>query len=383
MAFALQRRMAARQDPYVRRVVIAVGTAAVAVLLVLAVWASLHMLLLIFGGILLAVLLRGARRDAEPLHAASGSAGRCGSSSPRSRRSSASAGWYLVRGDRRASSTSSGSSLTALWDAAARATSSSTAGGSEVLAHARRSSRPTAEKARRRSRKLRRGVLGGVSGLVISVIIGLYVAADPTLYRRGFLRLVPMRFRDRTARDPRRAARHAALVAHRHVRADDHRRHDDDARAVGCSAFRIALALGIIAFCLEFVPYVGPILAAIPAILIASTSAAAKSCSWCCCTGRSSRSKATCSRRSSIQRSVHIPPMLTISAQVVLGTLLGVVGVIFATPLTACAMVLVQRLYVEDALGDELERQRAADQRMDRRRPRRAAHVARRSSERR
>jgi predicted PurR-regulated permease PerM len=40
----------------------------------------------------------------------------------------------------------------------------------------------------------------------------------------------------------------------------------------------------------------------------------------------------------------------------VLGTLLGVVGVIFATPLTACAMVLVQRLYVEDALGDKLER---------------------------
>jgi predicted PurR-regulated permease PerM len=40
----------------------------------------------------------------------------------------------------------------------------------------------------------------------------------------------------------------------------------------------------------------------------------------------------------------------------VLGTLLGIVGVIFATPLTACAMVLVQRLYVEDALGDEIEK---------------------------
>ena len=48
--------------------------------------------------------------------------------------------------------------------------------------------------------------------------------------------------------------------------------------------------------------------------------------------------------------------MLTIGAQVVLGTLLGVLGIIFATPLTACAMVLVQRLYVEDALGDRLER---------------------------
>ena len=44
--------------------------------------------------------------------------------------------------------------------------------------------------------------------------------------------------------------------------------------------------------------------------------------------------------------------MLTISAQVVLGSLLGVIGIIFATALTACGIVLVQRLYVEDALGD-------------------------------
>src|SRR5215213_5419522 len=50
--------MAARADTYSRRVVLAVATAAFAVLLVLAVWASLHMLLLIFGGVLLAVLLR-------------------------------------------------------------------------------------------------------------------------------------------------------------------------------------------------------------------------------------------------------------------------------------------------------------------------------------
>jgi predicted PurR-regulated permease PerM len=56
------------------------------------------------------------------------------------------------------------------------------------------------------------------------------------------------------------------------------------------------------------------------------------------------------------QKTIEIPPMLTIGAQVVLGTLLGVIGIIFATPLTACAMVLVQRIYVEDTLGDRLER---------------------------
>ena len=53
------------------------------------------------------------------------------------------------------------------------------------------------------------------------------------------------------------------------------------------------------------------------------------------------------------QRSVDIPPLVTMSAQVVLGTMLGVLGVVFATPLTACALVLVKRVYIEDVLGDD------------------------------
>lgn len=36
--------------------------------------------------------------------------------------------------------------------------------------------------------------------------------------------------------------------------------------------------------------------------------------------------------------------------------MLGVLGIIFATPLAACGMVLVRRLYVESALGDRLDK---------------------------
>ena len=52
------------------------------------------------------------------------------------------------------------------------------------------------------------------------------------------------------------------------------------------------------------------------------------------------------------QRSVELPPALTITAQVLLGVLLGALGLMFATPLTAAVMVLVRKLYVEDVLGD-------------------------------
>ena len=52
------------------------------------------------------------------------------------------------------------------------------------------------------------------------------------------------------------------------------------------------------------------------------------------------------------QRLVDLPPGLTIVAQVLLGVVAGAMGLIFAAPLTAAAMVMVQMWYVQDALGD-------------------------------
>ena len=47
------------------------------------------------------------------------------------------------------------------------------------------------------------------------------------------------------------------------------------------------------------------------------------------------------------------PPGLLISAQIVLGLLLGAVGFILASPLVVALTVLVQMLYVQDVLGDD------------------------------
>jgi predicted PurR-regulated permease PerM len=52
------------------------------------------------------------------------------------------------------------------------------------------------------------------------------------------------------------------------------------------------------------------------------------------------------------RRTVSLPPALTISAQVALGVLLGGLGLVLATPLTVALLVLIQRLYIEDTLGD-------------------------------
>jgi predicted PurR-regulated permease PerM len=54
------------------------------------------------------------------------------------------------------------------------------------------------------------------------------------------------------------------------------------------------------------------------------------------------------------QRTVSLPPVLTITAQVLLGVLVGGFGIVLATPLVAVVFVLVRELYVKDTLGDAL-----------------------------
>lgn len=342
--------MAARSDPYARRVVIAVGTAAFAILLVLAVWASLHMLLLIFGGILLAVLLRGlgdalSRYTRIPpryavwivLAAVVGVVG---------------VGATYLSSEITEQFDELGRGLTAAWDQF-REYLEQYGWGQQVLS-VLGDPQVSAEQVGAMG-KLFAGVLGGVSGLVISVFVGIYMAADPTLYRRGFLRLVPMRYREHAGdiMGELHEALHSWLLGTLVLMVIV-----GTMTAVGLWALGIplAFALGIIAFFLEFIPYVGPILAAVPAVLIASTVGSREVGFVLLLYWAIQSVEGYLLSPLVFQRSLQIPPMVTISAQVVLGTLLGVVGIIFATPLTACFMVLVQRLYVEDALGDKLDR---------------------------
>lgn len=50
------------------------------------------------------------------------------------------------------------------------------------------------------------------------------------------------------------------------------------------------------------------------------------------------------------QRAVSLPPAITLSAQILIGTIFGLIGLIFATPLTVVLLNLTQMLYVEDLL---------------------------------
>ena len=59
-------------------------------------------------------------------------------------------------------------------------------------------------------------------------------------------------------------------------------------------------------------------------------------------------------------RMVFLPPGVTILTQILLGTLLGILGFVLATPLAAVLLVLT-RFYREDILGEPPEEEDEED----------------------
>jgi predicted PurR-regulated permease PerM len=117
----------------------------------------------------------------------------------------------------------------------------------------------------------------------------------------------------------------------------------------------LAPALELLAALAEFVPNVGPFLAFLPALLLALTESATRALAvlllYLGVQGFESYMLTPLVEK----RAVALPPALTITAQVLMAVLAGGLGLALATPLAAAALVLVQRLYVEDTLGDALE----------------------------
>jgi predicted PurR-regulated permease PerM len=119
----------------------------------------------------------------------------------------------------------------------------------------------------------------------------------------------------------------------------------------------LAPTLGLLAGLLNFVPNFGPLIAAIPAVLIAFLHSPQQALSVALLYVGLQVLDGYVLTPLVDRRSVQLPPVLTISAQLLLGLLFGFVGLLLASPLTATVMLLVKMLYVEDVLGDPIMRE--------------------------
>jgi len=113
----------------------------------------------------------------------------------------------------------------------------------------------------------------------------------------------------------------------------------------------LAPALGILLGVLDFVPFVGPLLAAIPGVLIAFAQSPQLALYAIAVYATVQFVEGHLVVPIVQKRAVALPPALTLVSIVAFGIVFGPAGLFFAVPLSVVSMVLVQRLYV-----DRLER---------------------------
>ena len=192
----------------------------------------------------------------------------------------------------------------------------------------------------------------GIADLVVVVFAGIYLATQPHFYRIGAIKLIP--------RARRKIAAEAMLESERALRLWL----GGQAVAMvvvgtltGVGLWLIgmpsALVLGLLAGLLEFIPFAGPIIAAVPAILLA-LAVSPEMALWVALLYLAVQQFEGNLLTPIVQQyAVDLPGVVLLFSLIGFGSLFGTLGVILAAPLAVVMMVLVKRLYVIETLHTE------------------------------
>jgi predicted PurR-regulated permease PerM len=196
--------------------------------------------------------------------------------------------------------------------------------------------------------------LAALAGCVAVVAITLFLCATPKIYRHAMLAMVP----------PKHEPRARELIKH-------------IAKALrwwllgrltsmlivfvftGLGLWILGLdmpwALGLIAGLLSFVPNIGPIVSAIPGVLLASQQGGSMVVWTLGVYGGVQLIESNVITPMVQRYAVAIPPALLLLVQLVLGVLFGIMGVLVATPTMVIIVVTIQLFWVRDELGRRVE----------------------------
>lgn len=186
-----------------------------------------------------------------------------------------------------------------------------------------------------------------LSGLAIVLIGGLYLAAQPTLYTDGLLRLFPAGARGRAA-----DTMEAITISLRNWLKGQALGMLFVGVGTGLGLWIVgvpaAWAIGLVAGLAEFVPYAGIILAGIPAVVLAFGQGTDTGLWTIGVLLAVQQLQGNLVMPLLQNRMVDLPPAITIFGIIAAGLLFGVAGVLLATPLTIVVLVLVRRLYLDE-----------------------------------
>ena len=205
------------------------------------------------------------------------------------------------------------------------------------------------------------GLVQGAGELILNSILLLvgaaFFAADPGIYQRGFLFLIPPSKRPAIedalfdVGSTLRLWLRSSLILMTTM-----------GLLIGIglwiSGVPSAAALGLLAGLSEFIPYVGPTAAMIPALGLAATQG----------DGALIGALATYAIVRLIQtnfitpyvqaRVVSIPPAITVFAIIGIGVIFGIFGLFFSAALLVVIFTLVRSLYLREVLGEDIPRSR-------------------------
>jgi predicted PurR-regulated permease PerM len=192
-----------------------------------------------------------------------------------------------------------------------------------------------------------------LGGLIILLFVAIFVAVDPGLYHRGLMHLFPHRARRKagevlsaTATTLRRwlVMQMIGMIVIGSVTTG----------ALLLLDVKAAIALGILAGLLEFIPYMGPILSAIPAIAMALMDGPEKAIYVALAYTAIQQLEGMVVQPLLMKEGLELPPVITILGQALFALVFGFLGLLLAVPILATVMVPVKMLYVRDVVGDDV-----------------------------
>ena len=192
------------------------------------------------------------------------------------------------------------------------------------------------------------------AGLLLIVFLSIYIGAEPDLYHAGLMHLFPHHARKRAgevlsamATVLRRwlVTQLIAMVVIGTI----------TTVVLLALDVKAAFALGALAGLLEFVPTIGPLLSAIPAVAMGFLDSPDKALAVAIAYGAIQFLENHLLIPLLMKGGVNLPPALTIVSQALMALLFGFLGLMVAVPLLAAIMVPVKMLYVEGVVGDDMD----------------------------
>ncbi len=197
-------------------------------------------------------------------------------------------------------------------------------------------------------------LLDVIVNILIILMTAVYFAFSQHLYKEGIIKLVPKKREER--------AREILAVIHSTLKSF----------LLGISASMaingtltflglwflgvpFAIPLGIIAGLMSFIPNIGPLIAAAPAVVIALAQSPGQALYVSILYLAVQNLDGFIVSPLIQKRAVSIPPVLIIASQLLLAVIFGFLGLLLALPLVAAVFVMVKMIYVEDILDRKVE----------------------------